>query len=281
MVSRRHIAGIFLALAVLLLGGCDRQPSVETLRDEIAGVLDHEFKPGLFELISMRRLGSAPYRDAGTGDQRLTVYFNVQLRFREAFDLTSWDGLNGASIAFLLGATEKGVEGIRPGGNKENDVLRIHGSRVYALRQGEWRPLLTTDRRPPTTEKASETQRLISRLNELAERSAQRHGGIEQAIINKELTASLKRIERALDQQAEVFSAASGPANGAYYRYVQALEDNAKSLGVRVRNYPTQGSVENCQLVQSGSVDIAQSNITALALAGEGLFKPHGRLRKP
>jgi TRAP transporter TAXI family solute receptor len=280
MDTKCLISGVFLAFMALLISGCDRQPTVESLHSEIAEVLDHEFRQDLFELVSVRRLGSAPYRDADTGDQRLTVYFNVQIRFREAFDLTTWDGLNGASIAFLLGATEKGVHGIRQGGNNVDDILRVHGSRVYALRQGKWRALPTAHRKSPATEKAAEAQRLISRISELAERSAKRLGGAEQAIIDKELTQSVKRIERALDQQAMIFSVASGPSHGAYYRYVKALEQNTRSLGFRVRNYPTQGSVENCQLVQSGSVDIAiaQSNITALAVDGEGLFKPQGRL---
>jgi TRAP transporter TAXI family solute receptor len=280
MVTKHLIPGFFFAFMALLIGGCDRQPSVETLHSEIAETLDHEFRKDLFELVSVRRLGSSPFQDAVTGDQRLTVYFNVQLRFHEAFDLTRWDSLNGASLAFLLGATEKGIDGIRQGGNSANDILRVHGSRVYALRQGQWRALPTAHRKPPATETAAEAQRLISRISELAEYSATRLGGAEQAIIDKELTQSVKRIERALDRQAKIFSAASGPSEGAYSRYIKALEKNARSLGFGVRNYSTHGSVENCQLIQSGSVDIAiaQSNITALAVDGEGLFKPQGRL---
>ena len=276
----KFLTGLIVAIVVILTGGCDRQPPVETLHKEIAETLENDFKPGLFELISVRRLGSMANRDADTDDKRLTVYFNVQLRFREAFDLTRWDGLNGASIAFLLGATEQGVDGIRQGGNSENDILRVRGSRVYALRYGQWRALPTAHRKLSITEKAAETQRLIKHLGELSERSAGRLGGTEQAIIDNELALSVKRIERALDRQARIFSAASASPQGAYYRYIQALEDNAKKLGFRVHNYPTQGSVENCLLVQSRSVDIAivQSNITALAASGEGPFKQHGPL---
>ncbi len=47
-----------------------------------------------------------------------------------------------------------------------------------------------------------------------------------------------------------------------------------------MRNLATQGSVENCQLVQAGGVDLAivQSNIAALAIEGKGPFKEGGRL---
>lgn len=280
MVSRDLFVTITLLLAALLLAACERKPDVADLRSEISVLLEREFAPGLLEISSIRRMGSARSDDKATGDRRLTVYFNAELRFRKDFDLTAWDGLNAASLAFLLGATEKGLVGVRQGGNREDDLLRVHGSRVYALRQGEWRPLLMATRRPSESGQRGETPRIIAQINELAERAAQRYGGAEQAVIDEELTGSIKRIERKLDQLAEILSIASGPAGGAYHRYIQVLEDNAKRTGFRVRNQATRGSVQNCQLVQSGSVDLAitQSNIAALAIAGEGPFKQDGRL---
>ncbi len=141
MVSRL-VNTVVLALITLLVVACDRPPGVDELQAEIIALLEREFVPGLFEVSAIRRMGSAPSRDIGTGDQRLTVYFNAELRFRKDFDLTAWDGPNAASLAFLLGATEKGMVGIQPGGNRQDDRLRIHGSRLYALRQGG---LATTD----------------------------------------------------------------------------------------------------------------------------------------
>lgn len=280
MVSRRKIVTLVLALITLLVVACDRQPSVDELHTEIAALLEREFVPGLFEISTLRRMGSAPSRDKESGDQRLTVYFNAELRFRGDFDLTAWDGPNAASLAFLLGATEKGLSGIQPGGNRENDRLRVHGSRLYALRQGGWQPLMVATQLPAKTAQKSDTPGILARINELSERAAQRYGGTEQAIIDRELTASLTRIERQLDQLAKVLSVASGPAGGAYHRYIQVLEDNVKRTGFRVRNYATEGSVENCRLVQDGGVDlaIAQSNIAALALEGKGPFAEDGRL---
>jgi TRAP transporter TAXI family solute receptor len=280
MVFRRTAAAFLLALSTLLVAACDRQPGVEELRTELADLLGREFVPGLFEVSALRRMGSAPGRDKATGDQRLTVYFNAELRFRKDFDLTAWDGPNAASLAFLLGATEKGLVGIRPGGNREDDRLRVHGSRLYALRQGDWRPLMMVAAMPGKAAKKSEAPQVLSRLDELTERAIKRYGGAEQAIIDKELGASLTRIERQLDQLAKVVSVASGPVGGAYHRYIQVLEDNVKRTGFPVRNHATQGSVENCQLVQQGRVDIAiaQSNVAALALEGKGPFKEVGRL---
>ena len=280
MVSRYPFLSAVFLLVALFASACERLPGADTLRDEIAGVLAEEFRPGILEVVSIRRMGSAPHRDKATDDQRLTIYFNAELRFREDFDLTAWDALNAASLAFLLGATDKGIDGIQQGGNRQGDVLRVHGSRIYALRQGAWRPLLVATRKSSETVREAKTPKIITRINELAERAAQRFGGVEQALIENELSAALKRIERSMDQLADTYSVASGPVGGAYHRYIQTLEDNAKRIGLRVRNNATEGSVENCQLVQAGGVDIAiaQSNIATLAVSGEGPFDAVGRL---
>jgi TRAP transporter TAXI family solute receptor len=269
---------LLIPMHLLLLGACERGPDEATLRTEITETLETNFKPGLFELVSLRRMGSTPRSEAETGDKRLIIYFNTRLRFREAQDLTAWDGLNGASLAFLLGASESGIQGIRSGGNSIGDILQIHGSRAYALRSGQWRPIAL---RRPILASSSETQatRLIEGLSQLAEQTAGRRGGAEQAIVERELGEAKRRIERQLDKLSQIFAAAGGPSQGAYHRYLQALERNAGKTGISLRSYDTQGSVENCLLVQSGAVDIsiAQSNIAALALSGEGPFKSRGK----
>ncbi len=278
-MQERLLTLLSITLLSLLLSGCQRGPEESTLRSELTAVLEQNFQPGLFELVSLRRMGSAPRRESETGDERLIVYFNTRLRFRKAHDLTVWDGLNGASLAFLLGASESGIQGIRSGGNTTGDILQVHGSRAYAMRSAQWRAI--TINRPSLSpiDTSAQSARLIEGLSQLAEQSAGRRGGVEQAIVERELGEEKRRIERELDKLRQIYAAASGPSQGAYHRYLQALERNATQTGVILRNYETQGSVENCLLVQSGAVDIgiAQSNIAALAFSGEGPFKARGR----
>ena len=275
----RRLTAFIAFLLLLLISACARGPDESTLQAEISATLEKDFKPGLFELVSLRRMGSAPRRDSETGDRRLSVYFNARLRFREAHDLSAWDGLNGASLAFLLGASESGIQGIRSGGNSAGDILQIHGSRSYALRSGVWRPVSITRSAPTPGDVGVRSNKLIKELGQLAEQSAGRRGGEEQTIVERELGQAKQRIERELDKLSQIYSAASGPSQGAYHRYLQALERNPKQIGITLRSYETQGSVENCLLVQSGAVDIAivQSNIAALALNGEGPFKARGK----
>ena len=275
----RRLPNLLCITLLALISACTRGPDSPTLEAELKETLQEDFKPGLFELVSLRRMGSAPRREAETGDQRLIVYFNTQLRFREAHDLTAWDGLNGASLAFLLGASESGIQGIRSGGNSAGDILQIHGSRAYALRSGEWRPVPITRTTLSPADTGAKTTRLIEDLNQLAEHSAGRRGGAEQEIVERELGEAKRRIERELDKLSQIYAAATGPSQGTYHRYLEALERNASQTGILLRGYETQGSVENCLLVQSGAVDIGivQSNIAALALGGEGPFKARGK----
>ncbi len=80
---------------------------------------------------------------------------------------------------------------------------------------------------------------------------------------------------------SKVYSVASGPREGMYYRNMSAFENYLSKKTVKIRNYQTDGSVENCNLLQNNSVDMAivQSNIAAMAFRGQGLFKKSGPLR--
>lgn len=277
-MNKRFPALLSSILLTLLISACEHGPDETALKTELADVLEKDFKPGLFDLVSLRRMGSASRREAESDDKRMMVYFNTRLRFREPHDLTAWDGLNGASLAFLLGASESGIQGIRSGGNNTGDILQIHGSRSYALRNDQWRSIPHS--RPSRADlDTGETTRLIESLDQLAIRTAGRRGGTEQAVIERELGEAKQRIERQLDKLSQIYAAASGPSQGAYHRYFRALERTAGKTGISLRTYETQGSVENCLLVQTAAVDIgiAQSNIAALAHSGKGPFKSRGK----
>src|SRR5262245_1331851 len=98
------------ALATTLLGtiGCSRGPDATALTAGLRAKLDQRFKPGLFELAGLRRQGSAPLPGSEAGAKRLAVYFNATLRLAQPYDFGSWEGLSLATLAQVLGATEKG-----------------------------------------------------------------------------------------------------------------------------------------------------------------------------
>ena len=58
-----NLLGIVLGIAlVATLGACSREPDASGLRIEIQRRLDEDFQAGLFQLTSLRRSGSAPFR---------------------------------------------------------------------------------------------------------------------------------------------------------------------------------------------------------------------------
>lgn len=265
----------------VLLTACERGPDAQSLQTQVQTTLDQQFKEGLFEVVSLKRTGSAPFTDKASADDKLTVYFNARIRFLSDYNLTAWDSLNFATLGYLLGATEKGIEGVSTGGNKKDDLLKVFGTSTYALRSGQWRPVPSRSHVPAVGESTSETKQLIDELQSVYQQTADRRGGIEAKIVDKEIRIAVRKINTQLDQLKKIYSVASGPREGMYYRNMQAFEEYLRNKAIKIRNYQTDGSVENCTLLQNKSVDVAivQSNIAAMAFRGQGLFKKSGPLR--
>ena len=81
-----------------------------------------------------------PLSAAADGSARRLAYYNATLTFARDFDFSSWQSLNLAAFANLLGATEKGISGPEAGGNKQGDVLHVHGSVAFVDMAGNWQP---------------------------------------------------------------------------------------------------------------------------------------------
>jgi TRAP transporter TAXI family solute receptor len=245
-------------------------------------MLETEFKAGLFEVLSLKRLGSTPSKEQATADERLIVYYNARLKFLEDYNLSTWDQLNIGSLSFLLGATEDGISGFHPGGNQQGDILQIHGTAQYALRSGNWQVVrFDSDGTEGQAQvEVPKVERLLDSLNTTYEENSARLGGKEIGILEKELSQAVRKINRQLDALANVFSMASGPEGGSYYVISQALEDHLHHKKVRTNNYETEGSAENCRLVQNKAIDIAmtQNNVVTMAYQGIDFFKSRGAM---
>jgi len=274
---------VLLSLICLWLTGCERGPDETQLQNQIQNRLETEFKLGLFDVLSLKRVGSAPSSDKITGDERLIIYYNTQLKFLEDYNLSSWGQLGIGSLSFLLGATENGVSGFHVGGNQKGDILQVYGTALYALRSGDWQPVnfsIANDDNGPAQAKAPKVKEILDSLNATYEANSARLGGKEIGILEKELSRAARKINRQLDVMENVYSIASGPEGGYYYEIAQTLEDHLRNKKVRANNYETEGSVENCSLVQNKAIDIAmtQSNVAALAYHGAGFFREKGAM---
>lgn len=279
MKQTSRILGI-VVLVMLGLMGCSRGPDISALQSQVQERLTQQLKPGLLEVIAVKRQGSAPLPAAGEDGERVVVYHNLTLRFAEDYAFGSWEKLSPASLTYLLGATEKGVIGIKPE-NKAGDLLYVYGSTTYERRDGAWQSVAsaaagsTSKPNLDNTAAPLRSKQLIDQLAAMVDVPPPGVGPNEDTVISEELDRAADNIQRRLQRRKHVFTFASGPRDGHYLRFAEALVAGiAKAAKVDVRNRETEGSVQNVRLLLQGDADYAlvQSNVAADAVAGVAPF---------
>ncbi|MFI5315451.1 MAG: TAXI family TRAP transporter solute-binding subunit [Myxococcota bacterium] len=288
--SSRPLRGALLCL--LVLAACSRGPSESELRKQVEEKLTRDLKPGLFEIVALRRTGSAPLAAAADGSKRLIVYFNGTLRFADNYSFGSWEELSRANLAYVLGATEKGISGVTDE-NRAGDLVYVYGSSTYQMSDGKWVPTASAASRvsaTPVTDNTappSRSKQLIDKLAAMVEIAPPGVPAKDDDVISEELDKATENIQRRLERRQHVFVIATGPANGEYARFGTGVVESVKRLrgaGIAISSLATQGSVENAWLLARGEVDYAvmQSDVAGAAIAGEGPFArggPIGSLR--
>jgi TRAP transporter TAXI family solute receptor len=279
----RALALLILAVAAV---ACSRGPNADALRAEVQGKLDQRFKPGLFALTGFRRQGSAPLPASDAGVKRLAVYFNATLKLNQGYDFGDWEGLSPATLAQVLGATEKGIDGLQAGEKRPGEEIRVYGSSSYEWTGDKWQGVEVTragvarPAEPGNAAPSSPSKQLIDKLAAMINLPPPGIGAADEQVITEELDRAMRAISARRERRKHVYTFASGPEAGEYYPIAEALVARAEkaNLGVKVRNAETAGSVENARLLGSKQADYAliQSNVAALAATGEGPFSQGG-----
>jgi TRAP transporter TAXI family solute receptor len=278
---------ILALIATIVLGaGCSRGPDKKALQTEVQDKLSKRFQPGLLELVSLKRQGSAPLQASETGTKRLIVYFNATIKLLKNYDFGDWEGLSPASLANVLGATEKGISGIKPQDTRQGDLIRVFGSSTYERSGDKW---VSVDVSTAGVKKAhdpgnaappSRTQQLIEKLASMVDIPPPGVGPQNEEVISEELDRAVKAINARIERQKHIYTIASGPEEGEYYPIVEAIVNHLAKMGAKakVRNQETEGSVSNVWLIGRKEVDYAliQNNVAAMAVAGEGPFAQGG-----
>lgn len=279
-----------LLAAVIVAGGCTRGADEVRLRSDLQERLNRDVKAGLFEVVAVRREGSAPLPSTTAGAPRVIVYFNATLRLAEDFAFGGWDQLSPSSVAFALGATEKGVFGLN-GEKRLGDVVRAHGSAVYEENGAGWVPgtmdaaaPVKADAPPETSGPPSRSKQLIDKLASMVDLPPPGVPPTQDDIIAEELTRASENIERRVKRREHTFTVATGPEGGEYARFGTALVSaiTEAAPNVRLRQRHSQGSVENAWLLSRDEADYAiiQGDVAAAAIAGSDLFARGGPLPK-
>src|SRR5688572_11280350 len=139
MRFRAHrMAWASVICTVLLAAGCTRAVDESRLATDLQNRLDRDLSPNLFELVGIRREGSAPLPAAGESQApRVIVYYNATLRLARDYSFGGWDQLAPSSVAYALGATDKGVFGLSAQ-NRAGETVRAYGSAIYEETADGW-----------------------------------------------------------------------------------------------------------------------------------------------
>ncbi len=288
MVRVLKVRAALIVLALAFVAGCARGPDEAALRQEVQAKLTKQVKDGLLEVASLGRKGSAPLPSGEQGTKRLVVYYNAVLRFRQDYDFGGWEKLSPASLGYVLGATEKGLSGIKPQ-NRAGDVLYVYGTSTYEWSDGAWRSAavapggaVTAVPDPENTAPPSRSKQLIDKLAAMVNLPPPGVDPRQDEVIADELGRASENIERRLERRQHVYTFASGPRGGEYARFGAAFVESLRKVQpkVAIRNVETEGSVQNALLLARGEADYAiiQGDVAAEAVAGRGPFARGGPL---
>lgn len=285
MLLRRFPGILALLAAALALAACERAPDELAVRQVVEQRLAEAFKPPALRLASLRRMGTGPLPSGPDGEARRVVYFNAVMTFERDYSFATWGGLNLAALANLLGATEKGIGGVKMDGNRAGDQLRVRGG-IYFERAGEaWAalaaPAVTVAAAPPedNTGLPSEARQLIDQIRTLLDQGV---GPAEarRQIIADELQRAYGWMSVRIDRLAREFVVAGGQPSGEYAQVATIIARHLATREITTQAVATAGSVENARLVHQGLADIAlvQNDIAAMAAAGRGIYASQGAM---
>ncbi|MFN4088650.1 MAG: C4-dicarboxylate ABC transporter substrate-binding protein, partial [Alphaproteobacteria bacterium] len=254
------ISRLFASAAALLLLGlaaCSPVPDAETLRATVKARLAAAFAEPVLEIETFRRLGSGPLPQGDDGVERRIVYYNATLRLAADHAFADWEALNAAALAELLGAADRGLEGVRPEGNVRGDLLHVRGSATFAHTPEGWRAAPFAAPPPPTAPPTDNTgppalaRSLIERISALFDDPPGRETEA-RAIITEELVDAHRKIDLRLERLQRAFVIAGGPGGGEYDLVARSIAAASSAAGIRAVAVATQGSVENVRLLREG-----------------------------
>jgi TRAP transporter TAXI family solute receptor len=275
--TRRYSAAAVTLMAVLA-AGCARGADEERVQADLQARLDRDVKADLFDVVALRREGSAPLPPSESGAARVVVYFNTTLRVAQDYTFGGWDQLAPSSVAYALGATAKGVFGLKPQ-NVAGDMVRAYGSAVYEEGADGWTLIagpVATKTAAPDINASGPTPRSKQLIDQLAALVNLPSEPQKDEIIADELARATENIERRVRRREHTFTIATGAEDSEYARFGETLIEaiNQAAQGVKLRQRYSDGSVDNAWLLSRGEADYAiiQGDVAAAAMAGEDVF---------
>ena len=131
--------------AVFALSGCDQGPSQQAVTADLSQRLEDGYTAGLFDVESVAIAEPPPA--ARLDLMHKMVPFTISLKLKRDHDFGAWDQANANTLLQILGGRPEAISGVKTGGNKTGDVIRITGVAEYQRDQGRWQ--IEPPGRPP------------------------------------------------------------------------------------------------------------------------------------
>ena len=278
---------LFLLLC-LLLNACSRGPDEDILRGELQTRLNNEFSADLFKIRHFKRAGSAPFRNLDQDISGVLIYYDAEFEFLRDYNLTSWQGLNLGSLAYITGSTKEGISGLKPNSNRKGDILKVYERLAYTEKDNQWqvladgKPPVSTDTRTQTLEGQS-PGKVLKNIRALLQRETEPQPNTRDATIIKALLETVQRIDLTFAQQKGEFIFGSGRVLGTYHEFGKLFSVYSTEQGIAMHNAASEGSIENTYRIQNHLLEFAliQSDVAETMYKGwlEQQQLPNSNLR--
>ncbi|MCV6605770.1 MAG: TAXI family TRAP transporter solute-binding subunit, partial [Porticoccaceae bacterium] len=236
----------------------------------------------------------------GDDRDRIAIYYKADLELQQDHRFSDWSGQNRATFHQVLGAAEKGVEGVIDKGNQSGDTISAHGLSVYADDNDTWVAVSavgTESESLPSTGKpglVAEIDATDDPRGQMVTSSWQQNAAGELAAVADELDARDMTVEssalrsgmRSLLTEASlkvlkekgVNTLVSGTQGGDYYALGEGIEKAMGQSQVKVTAVPSTGALDNLSLLhrQLTGFAITQSDLAIAAYSSSGDFERNG-----
>ena len=265
---------VLVVLLSLGLAACDRGPTAEALKADLAAYIDAGTTPGLFEVTAAERLDHRTLPDLRRAPR--TVTYRATLRLKRDTDFGAWEQAGAGALTLLLGASAEDVRGLAPGGNKSGDNIVINGTLVFGKTDERWRLLTSAPPAPPPLRPSDDRQSLLTDWLPFT-RATARAVFTRPGALPYEMAASRKQLEARLARQSGGVAVASGAAGTDAWAVMGTIARETPQPGAPL-NVTTSGSRENLALLRSGAVSavVLRGDEAALAALGQGPFENDG-----
>lgn len=257
-----------------LLTACDRGPTADAIKGDLAAYIDSNTVPGLLEVADAQRLDHRTLPDMRSAPREID--YAATLRLKRDYDFGAWEQANAAALTLLLGAKPETVGGLEAAGNRAGDTLAVRGTLVYGKSDEHWRLLSSAPPPPAPPRPADDRLSLLTSWTQLT-------GATMRALFASpgplpgELALSRKQLEARVARKNGRAAIASGASGSDPWKVIDGTSHAAAPSSVLV-NVATAGARENLQLLRSGAVSaiILRGDEAALAALGQGPFEEDG-----